>query len=207
MNIRTHNFAAEPHATPVYQDGAFAAKLAPVRWISSGLFSTERSLDCRSIQGLMRPGYAAKLFIFRQCKFPLSFKNNKIDSLLKVVMDSAAGSEYSRQCIPLASRPHLVNDAVSEWLQLLKARPPAFSSRANTIRKKIFHSVPEFFRHSIAVETFCHINIDSTADLDIGILQIYLVISMVFRMLYQPASESGGIYRFKIDKFGSVTTF
>lgn len=75
-------------------------------------------------------------------------------------MQGAAGCKAAGNGIPLASRSKLVEDAISNGLQVSNRRSSALWGGAATFGKLKRHALPELVRHSIFGEavvfhTFC----------------------------------------------------
>jgi hypothetical protein len=87
------------------------ARLPSVGGVGASSFATEGSLRHRSFHRLPRPIHTGLVNVGKECLLPQPLEDPHRAPLLEAVMDSALGTEASRESTPLNARPENVHDA------------------------------------------------------------------------------------------------
>ena len=102
---------------------------------------TQRRLTHRSVNALPIPLNGFELVIFKQACLPQLAKNTSFGPLLKVAMERATGTKFTRDSFPLATRSQNIKNTAGNSTEV-HTRTTTFGIHL-VFRKKFLHLTPE----------------------------------------------------------------
>ena len=128
----------------------FAPIFSTVGWIMPNRLLSQRRFYHTTINALPFPANSFQFIVFLQTQYPYLFKEACRLSFLKIPVDTAAGTIFSRHCFPLASSSQNIEDTFQHlpdgqaWPPLPRRLLVMFVRIPLFFRNILFDFFPEF---------------------------------------------------------------